>query len=516
MGYDNFARPKPQSQLQNPLYTPRNEGHRNAGDSEFNSAGIDSMLRDHTSSMTDVIGDMGRGGQTTDPADAMRRAGYTVKGKQAVKYVKGMNGRGIPVYAPVGQATSTAPRVDPQLAGALESDIGVQNALATDQWQRVNNEREQYEDFLGTIDDRMLGQADDLFGGLMGQADRFNRLGQEHMDATLEAQRPVGEGIERSFDQTMQGLDKANQDIDEGYKIADQAAAYAEQVRRGYVDTGAMEASAAASGIARSFKEQEKMIVGGLRPDGTKMTMGEQMQAHAELNLQSKMAIQEQVTPILARFNEVDAQLGQMVAQMKMTSGQLRIQGAAERKGIAMSGMEAGLGAANAQSRLVDQQLQAMEGQRQMAQLSSTMHQMGAQIEQSAMFKAAEMIMQGMEKTAEFVMQNPRSVVSYFQGLLGLLSTEAAMGGGGGEVKGGRQNRPTPPAQTQAPAQAKAKEPVQKRPNPNAYRGSKREARNIDLMGDVSVAEGQYQKRKAAWEKENVGNYVSKEGENRG
>lgn len=503
MGYDNFAQPRPKSQMQNPLYTPRSESGAN---SEFNSPGIDSMLRDHTTSMTDVIGEMGRG-QTTSSQDAARNAGYTVKGNQAVKYVKGMNGRGIPMYAPLGQfGGTTAPRVDPQLSNALVQDTNVMQQTADDQWRRNNARVAGLDDFIGGIDDRMLGQADELFGGLMDRANQFDQLGQDHMDATVEAQKPIGEGIDRAYDQTMQGLDKANEDIDQGYEIADQAAAYAEQVRRGYVDTGAMEASAAASGIARSFKEQERMIVGGLRPDGTKMTTGEQMQAHAELNLQSKMAIQEQVTPILARFNEVNAQLGQMVAQMKMTSGQLRIQGAAERKGIAMSGMEAGLGAANAQSRLVDQQLQSMEGQRQMAQLSSTMHQMGVQIQQSAMFKAAEMMMGGMEKTAEFVMQNPRSVVSYFQGLLGLLSTQAAMGGGGG-VQGGRQNREQPPpAQTQA--KAKPKEPAPKKANPNAYAGSDREARNIGLMGDGNqVAQRRYQNEKAKWEKENTGNF---------
>ena len=448
----------------NPYYTPRSP------DRSFNAPGVDSLLG-ADSELSTAVEKMGKS-TYTDPSTAARNAGYTVKGNEAVKYVKGQGGRGIPMTAPLNQfGGSHGPQMDPTLVSAFLHDQDAMQGAADQQWSRNNEAISGMGDYVNSLDDRLMGQGDALFNGFIDRANSLDALGNQQMSDYQGAARPINRDIDeatdahaRGVDRQIQGLDRANADLDAGYAKADEAAAYMEQVKKDYADTGAMEASAAASAISRSAKQEERAITSGLLPDGSKMTPQEQSQAIVELGFRVKSQVQEAITPMLVRYNEVGAQLGQAVAQLKLSAGQARIQGAETRKSIAQTGgqleqmkLEGSLQGAGLKAQMADQLLKAQQGQRDMAQLSSALHQGGAQIVQAALLKTAEMEFAGLTKTAELIQQNPRSITSWLQGILGLYAAQVSMrAGSGGVATGGAQKPRVEGSQQQAQAQAPA------------------------------------------------------------
>ena len=433
-------------------------------DRSFNAPGIDSLLGSDSGLRTSVE-NMGKS-TYTDPATAARNAGYRVAGDKAVSYVKGQHGRGIPVYSPLSQfGGHSGSQMDPTLINAFLSDQDKMQGAADQQWSRNNEAISNMGDYVNSLDDRLMGQGDALFNGFIDRANSLDALGNQQMSDYQGAARPINRDIDeatdahaRGVDRQIQGLDRANADLDAGYAKADEAAAYMEQVKKDYADTGAMEASAAASAISRSAKQEERAITSGLLPDGSKMTPQEQSQAIVELGFRVKSQVQEAITPMLVRYNEVGAQLGQAVAQLKLSAGQARIQGAETRKSIAQTGgqleqmkLEGSLQGAGLKAQMADQLLKAQQGQRDMAQLSSALHQGGAQIVQAALLKTAEMEFAGLTKTAELIQQNPRSITSWLQGILGLYAAQVSMrAGSGGVATGGAQKPRVEGSQQQA------------------------------------------------------------------
>lgn len=449
--------------MASPFSSPRSP------DRSFNAPGIDSLLGSDSGLRTSVE-NMGKSSYT-DPSTAARNAGYRVAGDKAVSYIKGQQGRGIPVYSPLSQfGGHSGSQMDPTLINAFLSDQDKMQGAADQQWSRNNDAISNMGSYINSLDDRLMGQGDDLFNMFDQRGDALDSLGNQQMREYRDTADPIGRDIDRAanahargMDRQIKGLDKANADLDAGYAKADEAAAYMEQVKQDYADMGAMEASAAASAISHSAKQEERAISSGLLPDGTRMTPQEQAQQMVELGRRVSSQVQEAVTPMLVRYNEVKAQLGQAVAQMKLSAGQIRVQGAETRKGIAQTGgqleqmkLEGQLGAAGAKTQLADQLLRAQAGQRDMAQLSSGLVQFGAQTVQAALLKTAELEFQGLTKTAELIQQNPRSVVSWLQGILGLYAAQTAMrGGSGGVVTGGTNQQQQPQQQArQAPQQA--------------------------------------------------------------
>lgn len=498
----------------NPYYTPRSP------DRTFNAPGVDSLLNSGDQNLRTSVENLGKS-TYTDPSTAARNAGYTVKGNEAVKYVKGMNGRGIPMTAGLNQfGGSSGPKMDPTLVSAFLHDQDSMQGAADQQWGRNNEAISNMGDYVNSLDDRLMGQGDDLFNGLMGRADSLDALGNQQMEDYRDQARPINREIDaatdahgRGMDRQIQGLDKANADLDAGYKGADEAAAYMEQVKKEYADTGAMEASAAASAISRSAKQEERAITSGLLPDGSKMTPQEQSQAIVELGFRVKSQVQEAITPMLVRYNEVGAQLGQAVAQLKLSAGMARVQGAETRKSIAQTGgqmeqmkLEGSLQGAGLKAQMADQLLKAQQGQRDMAQLSSALHQGGAQIVQAALLKTAEMEFAGLTKTAELIQQNPRSITSWLQGLLGLYAAQVSMRGGGGGVSTGGAQKPRvegsqQQAQKPAPQQQAPATPAREYSWDRVTRERQQAAR---AANDPS---GGYERRKAEWERVNQGSY---------
>jgi cytochrome c-type biogenesis protein CcmH/NrfG len=76
-----------------------------------------------------------------------------------------------------------------------------------------------------------------------------------------------------------------------------------------------------------------------------------------------------------------------------------------------------------------------------MQELYSNLHQAGTQLRSAAILSATDLEMQGRMGMAQLVQQNPESVVGWFQGLMSLLSANAAMTG---NTRAGRQMQPSP------------------------------------------------------------------------
>ncbi len=314
----------------------------------------------------------------------------------------------------------------------LAMDAAQQQAEADAAFMRNQQEIDAMRGFVGGLDQRIMGQAKGLYGDLIGQADKLEKLGETQYQDVMKRMPGIEKGIGEAEDLMKQRMERADLDASRAYQKALEAEEYAKKTQQEYKDTSVMEASAAANGISRSFKQQENAISSGLRPDGTQMSPQEVFQAHQELSFQTKQEIQSQVTPILARHNEVYAQLGQFVTQTIMNSAQAAQNMAQQRAQIASAGLEGSLASAQSRTALMDRQLQAQQNQAQMSQLSAQLHRDATETAQAAMFRSAELTMQGMAKTAEMVTSNVRSLVSRFQGKLGLISARRAMGAGGG------------------------------------------------------------------------------------
>ena len=182
------------------------------------------------------------------------------------------------------------------------------------------------------------------------------------------------------------------------------------------------------------------------------MTAQEQNDAMTQIKMSVADQVQTQATAIYSNFNTTQAQLRTTLAQIQKANADLRLQGAATKGQLASTrgswtqlGIEGNkaIGDLAAQGAAID--AEARRTQQSFMQLGASIRETTASLQQAAMFQAVNLELNGQTQLAQLVQQNPESVVSWFQGLLALFSTQAAAGGGGG---GGLPSRPSQPTQT--------------------------------------------------------------------
>jgi len=440
--------------------------------------------------------------------DSLRSRGYRINGNVATRVQNG-----IPYQMPVNSLIQTGPGIEsefgnlpPSLLNALLGDSVNMQQAADEQFARNNQQA-------GGIQGAAQGGADAIARGgqesgnrLQGVMDRLTGMGQRHrdeMDGVLknvnadydQAVGRANKGFDAASAQAKRGADfamssvsgantKVDQDLAEAYAIGDEAVAAFQKALTEYKDTTAQDASVVSASIYRNAEAQKKQIEAGTTPDGRMMTVAQRADALSQLSYDTGIQVQSAVTPLFSRFNETKAGLEQVLASFKFNNAGLRTTGAGLRQqgadlairaggvgvqaGQTMAGVEqARLDAARGQveNRLAvaDRTLQAQQGEREMAQLVSGMAQAREQIGQAAIIDSARLRIDGLTTTAQLIQQNPRSVVSWFQGLLALYTANQGQAPEPGfraprPQGGGQQQNPSPPS---SPARMPGSQPDQ-------------------------------------------------------
>lgn len=431
-----------------------------------------------------------------DRMDLARSQGFTeFDGGRAYRGVEAgrasyKEGRRLSSFRPE-QADPMADQMELLLQGLMR-DTGEYQRTADEQFGRNNQQIQALSGFTSSAPASINAQAAALAQLLQGQAGQVGALGdQQHgefqdftggiMEGLTADLTPIQESLGDLYDDgiELQGMlmdlsenaakvgDPADVEamVREGLSKADAAASKFERNIDEFEDRTAQDASITANAIRRSAKNREMQIKAGVRADGRPMSPAEQDAAMAMLSGQVDEQVQTASTQIFSQFNRDKAQLHQALAGIEMQAANFRMVGAdilnkanqVELQGLGLS-LDALKSVGQNRAQLLDiknleqrmafdkaqihlglssQFLQSQAGQRQMAELASGLVQSSAQIQQSAILQAASLEFQGLTATAQLVQQNPESVVSYFQGLLGLFSARAAITGDTGASGGG-------------------------------------------------------------------------------
>jgi hypothetical protein len=407
-------------------------------------------------------------GQPFDAATEARNQGYKVQGQNAT-WMQG----GIPYSMPLSQVSRPDPYglgdMPPLLLQSLLEDTDAMQGAADEQYGRMNERIGGMDQMVGGIQGRLqdpaqrgsralmaLLQEMENFGGMSqgaAGAASGDMLGQ--FDAGVAGVRrglaDAGRGTDAALRQTqtaMSGLRNVDQDVNAGYALADGAVRSFKEGMDRYQDTSAQDASAMAYAIRRSGETAKKQLEAAYNTGQIdENTYQSQMY---ELQMEVGNQVQSNITPVLSKFNDTMIQLEANLAGLKMDAantrftgasikqktGELRMagagqmmQGAAQKASLAQAGLEVDRSRADVAERAFGMRERSADRQVQMFQLRSNATQAANALFEASALNAVNLEMQGMTQTAQFVMQNPRTVVSWMQGLLAMYSARAASTG---------------------------------------------------------------------------------------
>lgn len=387
-------------------------------------------------------------------AQKARNLGYSIQPGQDV--ARGRLGR-FPTSAHLSNFATPAPinpldRVPPILLQALARDTAAMQSAADEQYARNNEQIAGIGGLVNSIVPSMTGQSDALAAILSTLAGQAQGLGLQQVgDVTTRVNDLFGQ-VSGNIDQfqknvrgqAARGIADVNADVNSSYKLGDNAVAGFENAIRNFQDRSAQDAASTASGIRRSMQSAMNEIRSGVNPDGTPMTPAEKQAAI--LNLQRTVGdqVDQTVTGYFSDYNKARAALEQNLASLRMNNAGLRQSGADIKLRATQTGLQAEqLALAGEQLRAQtglqgnEQIIEAQKGQREMMDLSSNLMTFMASMKESSLMNALNLEMQGRTTMAQLVQQNPRSVVSWFQGLLALYATAAGQGGGSSGGGGG-------------------------------------------------------------------------------
>lgn len=257
-------------------------------------------------------------------------------------------------------------------------------------------------------DRRLAGLADDagaLRSDLMGNIERDgNRLVQ---------------GAQRDFGAATRSASR----------YASGAVGAAEGAVRGYQQDQSALSSATVSGLERRAMSQLQEINSGMRPDGTRMTVQEQMAAKRQLQADVGQQVASTVAEIQSRANSELAGLRMQLSKTKLDAGQL----------VAGVELEAARGTAAARESAAGMELDAAKIGAHLIELQSGIGQFLTGVFEAAQASKVKAAVEGNMALYQMIADNPRSVISYFQGLMALYASkgqsvpsQAAPRGGGG------------------------------------------------------------------------------------
>ena len=355
----------------------------------------------------------------------------------------------------------------PMLLGALGRDIGEFQGAADQQHDLFNQQ------VVAPFQEMMQGMPGQVQDAGNQAAEQVEGFGQQAMEMGQEQQAMGMEFLRQLLGQTMPQMDDlrgrlqefssgipeqiqgvvdqygqdVTQRVDQADALAGEAVEWAKKAAGGFADRAAQDASAAAAAIQRTAASAMKQAKKGLRMDGTPMSPGEQSAAVQEIQGQTAMQVQGAITPLMSKYNEIQANLNMAVSQTFTSSAGVKLNGAqilsdahAKMGGLLSQAGQLQLGAMEAEGavdstmgQLGVQYAQVMDQFNQAArwgsEMAGNMLSQGAQFRNAATMNAVNLEMQGYQMTADFIRSNPESVVSWFDGLLSIFATMSAQQG---------------------------------------------------------------------------------------
>lgn len=293
------------------------------------------------------------------------------------------------------------PNLLSQIAMAGFSDASRMQNAANFQWDRMNQQ-------IGGIGDFISSQVP-LFQKYAGeQADALKGIASgltNGMTADMAA-------FDKFRDKT---LDELRGDIDASVSTAQGAANEFAGAIKDYKDVGFHDAQIMASGIRESYHQQMQMVNAGLRPDGTRMTPGEQFQAkQAALESMTRSAASA-AQPMITKVNENLLQANSRLADLRNITSGLQMQGAALQSGTA--------------TQFSGQRVELEAQQNAMKQFAASLNATASGLAGAAHLNAINFEMGGRQLMAQLTMQNPLTVVGLmpiFAQMLGLATAPGA------------------------------------------------------------------------------------------
>lgn len=355
------------------------------------------------------------------------------------------------------------------LMAALQMDTANYQQAADEQWARNNAQIAAMQDAIQLgVGDVFSGNNynQQLLGGLAGDAlnigdaqfDNIESAARDARDRTYGQTDDIRRGVSDiqgiqgdMIGDVLGGADRSyadvTSDVNESYALMDAAGDEFKQYLDEFEDRAAKDASAIASGIYSSGRAQMQMIKGGMRPDGLPMSGAEQAQAMAQVQYDVGQQVQQNVTGLFSDYNNARLQGAGVLGQMRQAAGMARQSGAQIKNQAQSNRLQAqSLGRqlaadmmAGEQIKLGAAQLDAQAGQAyaddvqaaeqartRMFELATGLGSQMAQLNQAAMFKTADLRIQGRQMVAEMVANNPRSVVGIFESLLSMYTAGRA------------------------------------------------------------------------------------------
>lgn len=428
-------------------------------------AGADDASPFNNRSVEDVLRTVG---QPFDAASEARRQGYNVRGQDAT-----WNQNGIPYSMPLSQVQRPDPYglgdMPPLLLQSLLQDTETMQGAADEQYGRMNERISGMDQMVGGVQGRLDSPAQRGSRALMSLLREMESFGSDassqagdasaDMLGSFDARVPgvrrelaaAGRGTDaalRQTDQAVKGLRNVDADVNAGYAQQDLAVRGFREAMDKYKDTSAQDASAMAYAIRRSGETSKKQLEAAYNTG----QIDEATYQSEMFNLQNEVGnqVQANITPVLSRFNDTMIQLEGNLAALKMEAGQGRftgatikqkgselrmagaeqkLRGAAQKGQLAQASLDVERSRADVAERAYGMQERAADRRVQMFQLRSNATQAANALFEAAALNGVNLEMQGMAQTARFVQENPRTVVSWMQGLLAMYSARAASTG---------------------------------------------------------------------------------------
>lgn len=326
--------------------------------------------------------------------------------------------------------------LNPMLLAALSRDINAMQTAADEQYNRFDTEvTRPFQEFMKTAPGQITQTGEQTAGGLRGLGDQAAGLGQQQYQEGAGFLADLFNQVMPQFDQVNQNLDQWGNDVTQRVNEADalamEAVNWSKKAASEFSDRAAQDASAAASAIRRNAATMMKQITSSQKPDGTPWGPGERDAAIQQARGDVSGQVQEAITPLMSRYNEVEAQLKNQVGSMYGAAAGTKLQGAAilddafsKINQTKLAGVQAqgqfGLGVAEALNTF-------QQAARWGSEVQANLYGQAAQIQNAAVLNAVNLQMQGYQQTADFVASNPKHVISYLDGLMSIYAAQGAM-----------------------------------------------------------------------------------------
>lgn len=316
---------------------------------------------------------------------------------------------------------------------------------------------------VGGVANELSGQPYmDLYGQASNPLDRYGRAVDAHGQAIAGAMGDVQGGIgmvdqaNAGLDQVVKGVRNVDADVNEAYRLADEATKNARATKDEYAQGDQAYQASLAAGIrenALKAKDQLESMVG---PDGLPLNAAQKRQAEADIDRQTLADTQTQLSAVSYQTRQVLSQLGNVITsslqaasgtrlqgatikqrggEIALSAEQTRLQGAqvkgdlgAKKGALAGQKLEGERSLVEADNEAAQLKLASLEGFRAYAALKGQLKQAQQGMKQASELAALQLELQASEVGLKARFDNRETFTSYLSGIAAMYNLMAAPG----------------------------------------------------------------------------------------